>query len=54
MHLLAAGLDPLRDDSFLLAGRLAAAGVEHRLDLVPGVVQLLDDVAPQKAIRAGD
>lgn len=38
VHLLAAGLDCLRDDSVLLAGRLAAAGVPFRLDVVPGVV----------------
>jgi acetyl esterase len=37
-HLLAAGLDPLCDDSVLLASRLAAAGVATRLDIVPGVV----------------
>jgi acetyl esterase len=36
-HLLAAELDPLCDDSFLLAGRLAAASVPLRLDVVPGV-----------------
>jgi acetyl esterase len=38
VHLLAAGLDPLRDDSIALAARLADAGVPTRLDLVPGVV----------------
>jgi acetyl esterase len=37
-HLLVAGLDPLRDDSFLMAGRLAAAGVPVRLDIIPGVI----------------
>lgn len=37
-HLLAAGLDPLLDDSVRLAGRLAAAGVPVQLDVVPGVV----------------
>jgi acetyl esterase len=37
-HLVAAGLDCLRDDSILLAGRLAAAGVPFRLDVVPGVM----------------
>jgi acetyl esterase len=36
-HLLAAGLDPVCDDSVLLAGRLAAHGVAVRLDVVPGV-----------------
>lgn len=38
VHLLAAGLDCLRDDSILLAGRLAAQGVPFRLDVVPGVI----------------
>jgi acetyl esterase len=37
-HLLAAGLDCLRDDTTILAGKLAAAGVRFRLDVVPGVV----------------
>ena len=37
-HLLAAGLDCLRDDSILLAERLADADVPVRLDVVPGVV----------------
>lgn len=37
-HLLAAALDPLCDDSLLLAGRLASAGVATRLDIVPGVI----------------
>ena len=37
-HLLAAGLDPLLDDSIRLAARLAVAGVSVRLDVVPGVV----------------
>jgi acetyl esterase len=38
VHLLAAGLDCLCDDSILLAGRLATAGVPFRLDVIPGVV----------------
>jgi acetyl esterase len=37
-YLLAAALDPLCDDGFLLAKRLAAYGVPARLDVVPGVV----------------
>jgi acetyl esterase len=37
-HLLAAALDPLCDDSFLLANRLVEAGEPVRLDVVPGVV----------------
>jgi acetyl esterase len=38
VHMVAAGLDCLRDDSILLAEKLAAAGVPFRLDVVPGVV----------------
>lgn len=38
VHMLAAGLDCLRDDSILLAGRLASAGVPFRLDIIPGVI----------------
>ncbi|HUZ62936.1 MAG TPA: alpha/beta hydrolase fold domain-containing protein [Acetobacteraceae bacterium] len=53
VHLLAAGLDPLRDDSLLLADRLAAAGVPTRLDLIPGVIhgflQMTDRLAPARA-----
>jgi len=37
-HLVAAGLDCLRDDTLLLAGRLASAGVPLRLDVLPGLV----------------
>ena len=37
-HLVAAGLDPLCDDSLMLADRLARHGVACRLDIVPGVV----------------
>lgn len=38
IYLNAAGLDCLKDDSVLLAQRLAAAGVPHQFDVVPGVV----------------
>jgi acetyl esterase len=38
LYLTAAGLDPLRDDTALLAARLAEAGVAFRFDHVPGVV----------------
>jgi acetyl esterase len=38
LYLAAAGLDPLRDDTALLAERLAGAGVAFRYDHVPGVV----------------
>lgn len=37
-YIMAAGLDPLRDDSTALAARLSAGGVSLRLDVVPGVV----------------
>lgn len=37
-HLVAAGLDCLRDDTLILSGKMAAAGVPYRLDVVPGVV----------------
>ncbi len=52
-HLLAAALDPLCDDSFLLANRLVEAGVPVRLDVVPGVVhgflQMTARLAPAMA-----
>jgi len=52
VHLLAAGLDCLRDDSMLMAGRLAAAGVPCRLDCVPGVthgfLQMSSRLAPAR------
>jgi acetyl esterase len=38
LYLAAAGLDPLRDDTFVLAARLADSGVLFRCDHVPGVV----------------
>lgn len=37
-HLVGAGLDPLCDDSLMLADRLGRHGVVSRLDIVPGVV----------------
>jgi acetyl esterase len=37
-YLLAAALDPLCDDSLMLADRLTQAGVPFRLDVAPGVV----------------
>ncbi|MBU6499995.1 MAG: alpha/beta hydrolase [Rhodospirillales bacterium] len=56
-HLLAAGLDPLRDDTLLLAGRLATAGVPFRLDMVPGVIhgflQMSARLAPARRALAG-
>ncbi|MFI5015919.1 MAG: alpha/beta hydrolase [Hyphomicrobiales bacterium] len=38
LYLLAAGLDPLLDDTVMLAEKLARAGIDFRFDHVPGVV----------------
>ena len=38
LHLMAAGLDPLTDDTMTLAERLKAAGGTYELAVVPGVV----------------
>jgi acetyl esterase len=38
LYLMAAGLDPLRDDTLALAARLKAADVPHELDSIPGVI----------------
>lgn len=38
LYLVAAGLDPLRDDTLALAQALSAIGVSHELDIVPGVI----------------
>ncbi|GGG48563.1 alpha/beta hydrolase [Chelatococcus composti] len=38
LYLNAAGLDPLLDDTLLLAEKLAHAGIPFRLDVFPGVV----------------
>lgn len=38
LHLVAAGLDPLLDDTLTLSRLLAYSGVPHRCDVVPGVV----------------
>lgn len=52
VHMIAAGLDCLRDDSVLMAGRLAAAGVPYRLDSIPGVthgfLQMSSRLAPAR------
>jgi acetyl esterase len=55
-YLLAAGLDPLRDDTLQLAARFAAAGVPHELLTVPGVIHGFLGRAPrlpaaQRALR---
>jgi acetyl esterase len=55
-HLLVAGLDCLRDDSLLLAGRLADAGVACRMDVIPGVahgfLQMSAVLTPARAALA--
>jgi acetyl esterase len=38
LYLSAAGLDPLRDDTFVLTTRLAEAGARFRCDHFPGIV----------------
>jgi len=38
LYLVAAGLDPLHDDTLLLAERLQRAGVTHQVETVPGVI----------------
>ena len=38
LYLVAAGCDPLHDDTLLLAERLKRAGVAHELETVPGVI----------------
>lgn len=38
LHLVAAGLDPLLDDTLQLLSRLAEAGVPTTADIVPGVI----------------
>ena len=38
LHLIAAGLDPLHDDTVLMAARLKRAGVAHQVETVPGVI----------------
>jgi acetyl esterase len=38
LYLVAAGLDPLHDDTVLIAERLERAQVEHRVETVPGVI----------------
>ena len=52
-RILAAALDPLRDDAYRLAERLAAAGIAHRLSLYQqlphGFVQLTRFVAASRA-----
>jgi len=57
LYLMAAGLDPLRDDTLALAERLKIAGVEHETAEVPGVVHGFLGRAPklpiaQKALAA--
>jgi len=50
LYLMAAGLDPLRDDTPALAARLKAAGVEHRTVEIPGVIHGFLGRAPKLPI----
>lgn len=53
----AAELDPIRDDSLLLAERMAAAGQPHRLKIYPGVMHTFfvqSNVIDQGKICIGD
>lgn len=56
LYLNAAGLDPLLDDTTLLAGALARAGARFTLDVYPGVVhgflRFARDLAPARAAIA--
>jgi len=38
LYLIAAGLDPLHDDTLLIAERLMQSGVAHQVETVPGVI----------------
>ena len=38
LYLVAAGLDPLHDDTLMFAERLHSAGVAHQVEIVPGVI----------------
>jgi acetyl esterase len=38
LYLVAAGLDPLHDDTLMIAERLKRARVAHRVEVVPGVI----------------
>jgi acetyl esterase len=50
LYLMAAGLDPLRDDTLALAERLEAAGVVHEISVVPGVIHGFLGRAPRLPI----
>lgn len=49
LYLVAAGLDPLHDDTWLMAERLKQAGVTHQVETVPGVIHGFLRNAPRLA-----
>jgi acetyl esterase len=49
LYLIAAGLDPLHDDTLLLAERLKRVGVTHQVETVPGVIHGFLRNAPRLA-----
>jgi acetyl esterase len=49
LFLVAAGLDPLHDDTILMAERLKRAGVAHQVETVPGVIHGFLRNAPRMA-----
>jgi acetyl esterase len=52
LYLVAAGLDPLRDDTLLYAESLERAGVAHQVETVPGVIHgFLRNAARMAAAR---
>jgi acetyl esterase len=53
-YVLAAGMDPVRDDGVGYASRLIEAGVEVELHVVPGVPHAFDVLPLQVAARAHD
>jgi acetyl esterase len=49
LYLVAAGLDPLHDDTHMMAERLKQAGVAHQVETVPGVIHGFLRNAPRMA-----
>ncbi len=51
-HLLAAGLDPILDDTLMMAAEMARASVPVRMDVIPGVthgfLQMTSRLAPAR------
>ncbi len=52
LHLVAAGLDLLRDDTLALALRLSAAEIAHEVTTIPGVIHGFLGRAPKLPARA--